>query len=534
MQGHLSLGSNNDKADGRWRTPPVFPRLCSMRALLRMCACLLFIVASVTPAAASPADPDQTHLLSEEADRLGLSDDPQWIKLIHYRRSFLSRDSYQSDIITDAFFLAPEGRTDSRAELRSTLAALLSPIGETGNQHAQCRFPARLAWLKRRLSWPEDAPVASCPEFEMWSRTGAVEGISVIFASGHLSNPASFYGHLLVKFNSPGERAAEDLLETTLNYGAVIPPNEGAISYIINGLFGGYNSTFTHLEFFQHNHNYAETQLRDLWEYELDLTPSEVDLIVSHTWEVLGKDNKYYFVLQNCAYRIAELLNLVIEKPLVAPSKLWATPIDVFVRLASAKPGERVLVRDITRFPSRQNRFREAYRQLVESERDILTRIVNEDAGDVEQAIQGLGEQSQVRVIETLLSYYTFLETRLDPVPDHVEQEKSSLLLARLKRPPSDAPGGLAQQDPAQQPHTGNRSSLASELSLQQRHWQWRRVPFSPRLRRFSLSLAGHAAQFRAFNARRPHRAATRACATSLARSGQDHEPERVGDGLAL
>lgn len=130
----------------------------------------------------------------------------------------------------------------------------------------------------------------------MWSRTGAVEGISVIFASGHLSNPASFYGHLLVKFNSPGERAAEDLLETTLNYGAVIPPNEGAISYIINGLLGGYNSTFTHLEFFQHNHNYAETQLRDLWEYELDLTPSEVDLIVSHTWEVLGKDNKYYFV----------------------------------------------------------------------------------------------------------------------------------------------------------------------------------------------------------------------------------------------
>ncbi len=131
--------------------------------------------------------------------------------------------------------------------------------------------------------------------------------------------------------------------------------------YIIKGLVGGYGSTFTHLEFYQQNHNYAETQLRDLWEYKLDLTNSEVDLIVGHTWELLGMENQYYFISENCAYRIAELLNLVIEKPLLPSSKYWAMPIDVFTGLTSTALGERDLVKSITRFPSRQNRFRDAY-----------------------------------------------------------------------------------------------------------------------------------------------------------------------------
>ena len=436
---------------------------CPLIILVRThLAILLPLLAIVTSANAGEAfDAEAARLTIAQADRLGLADDPQWSKLIHYRRSLLFRDAYQSDILTESFFLAPRGQSDARDELHGTIEALLSPVGVDTNDHPQCRFPGRLAWLKARLTWPEHAPVASCPEFDRWSRSGNVASISVIFASGHLSNPASFYGHLLVKFNSSNEQVTEDLLETTLNYGAIIPDRENSVSYIFKGLFGGYRSTFTHLEFYEHNHNYAETQLRDLWEYELNLTSAEVDLIVRHTWELLGKENRYYFVLQNCAYRVAELLNLVIDEPLIPPAKWWATPIDVFVRLAETKPGERDLIRRVTRFPSRQNRFRESFEGLDQNERDLLSRIVTEQTHDVEAAIRPLSEQSQVRIIDTLLSYYTFLEARLDDSPEWLEEQRRVALLARLTRPPSSTPDELGQSSPAQQPHTGNRSSLA-------------------------------------------------------------------------
>ena len=429
---------------------------------MRVCLAIWLLLALAMPAhAGEAAHAEAARSIIAQADRLSLADDPQWSKLIHYKRSVLFRSAYRSDILTESFFLAPQGRSDAREELHHTIEALLSPAGAAPNEHPQCRFPARLAWLKARLTWPEDAPVASCPEFDRWAKSGTIESISVIFASGHLSNPASFYGHLLVKFNSANEQVTEDLLETTLNYGAIIPERENSVTYIFNGLFGGYRSTFTHLEFYEHNHNYAETQLRDLWEYELNLSAADVDLIVRHTWELLGKENRYYFVQQNCAYRVAELLNLVVDKPLLPPSKLWATPIDVFVRLAETKPGERDLFRGVTRFPSRQNRFRDAFERLEPGDQALIAGIVNDDTRDIEDAIRPLSEQRQVQIIETLLSYYTFLEARLDETPDGLEEQKREALLARLTRPPSEAADTLGQANPTQQPHTGNRSSLA-------------------------------------------------------------------------
>ncbi len=228
--------------------------------------------------------------------------------------------------------------------------------------------------------------------------------------------------------------------------------------YIIKGLVGGYGSTFTHLEFYQQNHNYAETQLRDLWEYKLDLTNSEVDLIVGHPWELLGMENQYYFISENCAYRIAELLNLVIEKPLLPSSKYWAMPIDVFTGLTSTALGERDLVKSITRFPSRQNRFRDAYEPLSDADKRAINNYVNNLDNEIEQIIAEHSEQSQIAILETLLEYYNFVEARLDQIPDWVEERKTELLLARLTRPPSAET--IAPDHISPPPHLGNKSSL--------------------------------------------------------------------------
>lgn len=427
----------------------------------------LILAFVIVPTTAISASTDSVEDLVLEADRLDLASDAQWLKLLLYERSRWLGGDLTSAVLNDAFFLSVGGRTDPRAELEATLRALLGPTDVENNTHPQCRFPARLAWLKTRLNWPVDTPTASCSDYDEWARNGAITGISVIFASGHLENPASFYGHMLVKFNSPGETITEDLLETTLNYGAAVPTNENGVAYIIKGLVGGYTSTFSHLEFFRQNHNYAETQLRDLWEYELDLTLAEVELIVGHTWELLGMDNRYYFISHNCAYRIAELLNLVVEKPLLPPSKFWAMPVDVFVRLNESKPGERDLVKNVTRFPSRQNRFRDAFRSLTDAEKSAVGSFINDSDGEIEQIMVGHSVQGEIAILETLLEYYTFLEARLDQVPDWVEERKNELLLARLIRPPSTEGDERDQSNVPPLPHMGNKSSLIQMSYIQ-------------------------------------------------------------------
>src|SRR5687767_13353701 len=134
---------------------------------VRACLVALLLLATGIPASAGEAfDSEAARATIAQADHLDLADDSQWLKLVHYRRSSFSRDAYQSDILTESFFLATGGQRDPKEELHRTIEALLTPVVENPDDHPQCRFPARLAWLQTRLTWPETAPVASCPEFE--------------------------------------------------------------------------------------------------------------------------------------------------------------------------------------------------------------------------------------------------------------------------------------------------------------------------------------------------------------------------------
>jgi len=66
--------------------------------------------------------PEQSLIVS--ADRLALSKDAFWLRLLHIPRD--RADTPRSDIRSDEFFLAADGRTDPAAELRETLRAFFS------------------------------------------------------------------------------------------------------------------------------------------------------------------------------------------------------------------------------------------------------------------------------------------------------------------------------------------------------------------------------------------------------------------------
>ena len=393
-----------------------------------------------------------------EADLEALAVSPFWQKLLRYQPSAFSPTGVRSDIVSPRYFFDVGGATDPLAELRATVAAMSEPVTEGADLHAQCRFPGRFLWLRERLEWPREEVVGECPDFERWSREGEISSISVILASGHLSNPASFYGHILLKFNHAGESASDDFFSTSLNYGAVIPEDENGLVYVARGVFGGYRSTFTHREAFYHEHDYAEAQLRDLWEYELALEPGEVDLLVAHTWELLGTENTYYFFKQNCAYRMAELLNVVIERPLLPVSKAWAMPLDVFHGLSEPAPGARQLIRAVRRRPSRQSAFGEGFRALSSPDRQVVIDYARGGGGDIEARVAAQDARSQARILEVLLDYYSLVASAPDGPTEESRARVVELQAARLRRPPRSGPA--PDPDPTLPPHRGQRSSL--------------------------------------------------------------------------
>lgn len=384
--------------------------------------------------------------ISDLALSRGLDTHSRWLALGHF-----------GEIRSDNFYLSPQGPSDPRAELLATIEAFYRPVEGDPNQHAQCRFPARLGWLKKELSWDgHDLPKVNCERYLQFSYQGQVESISLIFATGYLSNPASYFGHPLVKFNLPRAKIPNNLLDTSVNYGAMTPPNENPVVYALKGLFGGYDASFTHRQFFYSTHAYAELELRDLWEYRLRLTRFQIDQIVGHTWEILGRDFAYLFLSKNCASAMAKLLEDETGVELMPRWIPYSLPYTLFDRLAHQKDATgATLVESVTFIPSRQSRLTAGYRALSRDEQRVVRSVANTSALTPEY--QALDPASRTKVTDTLFDYYSF-RAMSDSEDEKIKSLRRELLTERLKLPPgTGAPRPVLASRP---PHEGLKPFL--------------------------------------------------------------------------
>lgn len=407
---------------------------------------LIFIVSLFTLAFPGWAEADSYH--NEQADIAKLATDPYWLTLLHKKNP-----KARSEIIDPDFFLS--GSDDPYAELVATLKALSSPIGVDENEHAQCRFIARSKWLQQKLPQLSTLlPEVQCTLFNSWSDQQQIESVSAIFASGYLGNPASFYGHILLKFNSSVEKRAL-LQQQNINFGAAVPNNENPLIYILKGLTGGYNAVFSYGDFYRNTQTYGESELRDLWEYKLALSPSEVEQLLFHAWELIGRDYVYYFLKENCAFRMAELLELVVKQSLISKRQPYAMPISVFHRLAEIEHHGQPLVAEIIQHPSRQKRLVEGYKQATRNIQQAVSAVIANNYNLEIIAFQSLDNTEQVQVLEILFDYLEFLKISDDSL--QLVQYKNRLLRARLALP-SGKPKQIAFNDQA--PHLSTYPSL--------------------------------------------------------------------------
>lgn len=361
---------------------------------------------------------------------------PTWLGLLHHDRTTLFGET-RSAVVSRHFFLSPKGAQDPEDELRQTIAYFnADPSSFSDNEHPICQFPARAMWLNRK-GLVDLSKEIQCSNLSEWLDLHSKSRIGLVFADGYLGNPASFFGHLLLHISPEGFSATgyTSLLETSVNFGADVPTSDGLLRYMALGILGGYTARFTEALFYENSHVYSERQMRDLWLYYLDLSEVERDFFIKHLWELRGVEFKYLFLTQNCASRIARLVELVTSRELLSTNALWVSPEEVVMALSeNSAHGKPLLSKEVIYLPSRRAKAEHEYQSLGRDQREAAHAVWADQQFNLDAPeLLALDEYRRATVIDALLSHALYLqysepEFNLSPYQRH-------LLMARLELP---------------------------------------------------------------------------------------------------
>ena len=371
---------------------------------------------------------------ASEQSLIDLSKNKQWLKLLHYKDTSFN----QSYITSQDFFLSTVVETSSLEELRATIDAFYLPLkeNESNDTHALCRFPARLSLIKKELNLSTygELPVLECSQYKVWRKQIKNDSISLVFASGYMSNPASMYGHLLLKFSDSDNHKSNNLLDNSLNYGAIVPNDENPLVYVLRGVFGGYDASFSDQQFFKHKHNYGNIELRDMWEYKLTLTKEDISFIIDHLWEVLPSKFDYYFIDENCAYHFAKLIELVLDDPIISNDSLWVLPNSVATAITKSTYKNGPLLEEVTFIPSTEAILFNYYEQLTFEQKKIAETIIINDFSFAIEKYKTLSPVEKKMIVESLFQYINVVKQKDEQRGEYSSHKKSrrSLINERL------------------------------------------------------------------------------------------------------
>ena len=321
---------------------PRFPALVASALLL-----VLLVARDVAAASASPL---ARALHSAERKRLASS--RAWQRLLHYRSGLVAEGS---EVDGESFFLSADGKDDARAELAATLRAFFEPV-VPGHEdaHARCRFPARFRLLDERLAFSRHLRAAQCPKLARFLERHSATGAAIVYAANALEYPASAFGHTFLYLKRRAERPAS--LGFGIDYQADTD-TDNPLLYAFKGLSGLFDGRFRVHPVAEKLREYADEQDRDLWIYDLTLTPAELERLVLHLWEMLGAHFEYYYLTENCSYHVLGLLEAAAPRlELIEHTKFAVLPVDTVKALFE----NRKLVERVRYVPSRFSRLRAA------------------------------------------------------------------------------------------------------------------------------------------------------------------------------
>ncbi len=153
---------------------------------------------------------------------------------------------------------------------------------------------------------------------------------------------------------------------------------------------------------------YNNAERRDLWEYELDLSPEEVRRMVLSVFEVGRHRITYFYFDDNCAYILMSILD--VGRPtlnLAEEFKFWVTPAQT-VRAVQSKRG---LVKHLGYRASSFTRFQSRFLALNDQEGKILGEIFSAADGEpLPKTLLAASSECQTRVLDAALEYVDYRE----------------------------------------------------------------------------------------------------------------------------
>lgn len=365
----------------------------------------------------------------------------EWRSLLYATESSLFNisEQYQSRSDSKNFFISENGKTDQLSELQASVQAVQSEVPPLNDQSFSCKFPARANYIRKTILKINAIDESGCVKMLAWRERISAESVTLVFSSYYLGNPSSTFGHTLLRINNSGKNKTvrRELLSYGINYGAN-PWTQNPLLYSVYGLFGLFPGNFIPIPYYYKVREYNDYESRDLWEYDLDLTPDEVSRVVDLLWEQGENFYDYYFLSENCGYYIAALIESAAPRySIVEPLRKWVIPSDTIGQFQ--KSG---VVKSRKWRPSIYNQFLSRLSRLTSEDEEIVYQLFQMANQQQDQKIawpesfEKLPPQKQSEILDAALDYYDFIHSKElvnDKSPEN--KTKSQLLIRRSSLP---------------------------------------------------------------------------------------------------
>jgi len=414
--------------------------------------CCVVFAADIFCAFASEESPntEQQILLRE------IAESAYWRKLVHYKNNLVF-EGYESDITDPAFFLSKQGREDPYLELVATITEFKR------SSKVVCRFPARYHWLSvkygKQLEFESDR-LDNCNELLEWKATINPGSATLVFPAAYLNGPSSMFGHTLLRIEPADERANLPLITYAVNYAANVRESDNDVSFAFKGILGGYPGIMAIVPYHEKIKEYGEIENRDIWEYELNLSKSEITQMLRHAWELKDLRSAYYFFDLNCSYLILNLIETAREDiNLTSNFRYKVIPIDTVRAVV-----DEGLVSDTKYRAAAATQLAQRYETLNPDQREQVKYILDEqpDLSHVEKKIQN--RENYARIMEVVYDANRYRAFQTPAERDKNADYNLALLKARSQQDVKDIwPDIVIPQIKPEQGHKSGRLAVGYE-----------------------------------------------------------------------
>lgn len=401
---------------------------------------------------------EDTHINNEYIDGLikkarkeQLWKDPQWLVLLHYKKNLFGIESLVDD---PKFFFSVNGKTDPEQEMYETIRVLFSN-NDSNVKDRIYKYTARCKWLKNRLYINDSTFVTDCDQkFESFYNELNPTRIALVFPAGYMNSPASMFGHtfLMIESGSNGKMMAK-----TANYAAITDETFGPI-FAFKGLFGLYHGYFSFLPYYKKIQEYNDGEMRDMWEYELDLSEDEIKTVLRHIVEMEDIYSEYYFIDENCSFNLLYLVE--VARPDTSLTDSFGIGVEPIDTLRVVKEKNLVLKR--TYRPSLYSKIQYLRSLLTDDEQEFVLAVCNgeKDITDINKL--NTDRLTQTVICDLCTDYLKFMAIKNNISESEYRTRFMSVLTYRNTLPESDNYKNIPVPIPPEDSHSSRRISAGS------------------------------------------------------------------------